>query len=256
MAIEPNRWGTISPDRAPQIRLAQWVDAIAGAGFDGLEVWDGHLTAASSSDAAAVLDGPLPISVFNSYAGFEAEGAEARTEVAAWVARTGAWGVKFNVGNDPAAADAYAERLAAWIDELPAAAVALCECHHGISIAEDPSTAAAIFDAAAPPDRLGAIVHTHEDADQLRARFDAYGERICHVHVNHLDTAAMTHPALAEVADRLHETVELLRSLGFAGTWTLEFVAGLLTDRDEPGALIDQAALDLPVLREALGSGS
>ena len=46
--------------------------------------------------------------------------------------------------------------------------------------------------------------------------------------------------------------VELLRSLGFRGSWTIEFVHGLLTERDHPAALLEQAADDLAVLRSVL----
>ena len=110
---------------------------------------------------------------------------------------------------------------------------------------------AAIFAAAGPADRLQAIVHTHEAPDLVRARFDAYGERITHVHVNFLDERAHA-PALRDARARLEASVALLRSLGFAGTWTLEFVHGTLTDADRPEALLAQAATDLTVLHEVL----
>lgn len=57
---------------------------------------------------------------------------------------------------------------------------------------------------------------------------------------------------MASCADRLAGFHDLVTALGFAGSWTLEFVAGLLTDRDEPGALLEQAAADLPVLRSVV----
>lgn len=254
VAIEPNRWGTVSPDRRPVTRLDDWLVPIAEAGFDGLEVWDRHLLEATSDDVDSVLSGPLPVTVFNSYADFGpgAAAEEERRIAAVWAERTGSRAVKFNVGNDPDQESAYVERLSQWVDDLPTTTAALCECHQGISIAEDPTVAARILEAAGPPGRAQALVHTHDAPDLVRAKFDAYGARIAHVHVNFLDFAAMAHPTLGSVADELRAFVELVRSLGFAGSWTLEFVAGLLTDRDTPAALVDQATVDLPVLRAAL----
>lgn len=252
VAIEPNRWGTIRPDRSPQTRVGNWLGRIAALPVDGLELWEGHLTRVDPEEVAAILDGPLPIRILNSYVDFDAEDPSDRAEAAAWVERSGARGVKFNVGADPAAEGAYAERIAAWLDDLPPAVSAICECHVGVSITEDPATAARVFAAAGPPSRVQALVHTHDPPRLLAEKFDAFGDRITHVHVNHLDPSTMVHPRLSEVADELGATVELLGRLGFEGSWTLEFVAGLLTSRDHPAALIDQAADDLDVLHRLL----
>ena len=255
VAIEPNRWGTVTPDRVPATRLADWVDVIAAAGFDGLEVWDGHLMSANAADVDPILDGSLPIPVFNSYADFGPgdEAAAARVDAARWADRASSRAVKFNVGNDPDDEAGYVERIASWLESLPDDTAALCECHQGISIAEEPDVAARILGRAGPVDRVQALVHTHDAPDLVRAKFDAYGERITHVHVNFLDFGTMQHPTLASQADRLADFHALVTDLGFAGSWTLEFVDGLLTDRDEPGALLEQAAADLPVLRSVLG---
>ncbi len=252
VAIEPNRWGTLDPSRAPRTQLADWLPAIAGAGFDGLEVWEEHLTAAEDG-GDALLSGMLPISVLNTYESLDDPDPIGRRTVADWVRRSGASAVKFNVGNDAGSAELYAERITEWLGDLPSDASLLCECHAGISIAEDPQVAARIFEAAGPVDRLGAIVHTHETPDHLRARFDAYGDRIRHVHVNYLDVADRSVPLLADRRDDLAATVDLLRSLGFRGTWTIEFVDGILSDRDLPELLVPQAIEDLGVLRSVLG---
>lgn len=255
VAIEPNRWGTVTPDRHPVTAVGDWVGAVAEAGFDGLELWDGHLTTVSSDEVERVVDGPLPISIFNSYADFGPGPAAAatRADAAAWARRAGSRAVKFNVGNDAAEEAAYVDRVAAWLDDLPAGTAALCECHQGISIAEEPAVAARILERAGPVSHVQALVHTHDAPDLLRAKFDAYGDRITHVHVNFLDFVAMAHPTLADVVDELGSFVDLIRSLGFTGSWTLEFVAGLLTERDTPAVLVEQAASDLPILRAALG---
>lgn len=251
VAIEPARWKR-GPDAPAPIVLSAWLDAIAEAGFDGIEVWEPHLARATPTEAEAVLSHELPVTVFNSYVSLDDPDPNGTTTVADWARRAGSTGIKFNVGNEPGAAHAYAERIAAWTDELPDHVTLLCECHHGISIAEDPQVASQIFDAAGPVGRLQAIVHTHEEADHLRARFDAYGDRISHVHVNFLDFDTLSAPRLRDFAERLEAKVQLLRTLGFAGSWTLEFVHGLLTDADHPEALVEQATDDLIVLRQVL----
>lgn len=253
VAIEPNRWGTVRPDREPLVRLSHWQDRLAGLDVDGLEIWEGHLTRVGAAEAEAVLAGPLPVRIFNTYVDFDDPEPAARQEAARWVMRSGARAVKFNVGNDPSAESRYAERIAAWLQALPEDVAAVCECHQDISIAEDPAAAARILSAAGPPERVQALVHTHDPPDLLDRKFDALGERISHVHVNHLDTTALTHPELADVADQLQMTVDRLDALGFDGSYTLEFVAGLLTERDEPGQLLDQVAADLDVLHRILG---
>ncbi len=253
VAIEPNRWGTITADRAPVVRVADWIAAIDGAGFDGLEIWDGHVTAAPDGDVDR-LRSVLPLALFNSYADFGPgdDAARSREAAAEWTARCGSRAVKFNVGNDPADEQGYVERLASWIGELPGDTAAMCECHQGISIAEDPLVAARMFDQVGPADRLQALVHTHDAPDLVRAKFDAYGDRITHVHVNFLDFTVMTHPRLGDVVERLGEFHRLVTDLGFRGSWTLEFVAGLLTEDDTPAVLVEQATADLTVLREVL----
>ena len=249
VAIEPSRWAR-GPDRPAPIRLSAWMDAIESAGFDGLELWERHLTEAPTDEVDRVLGHSLGIGVFNSYVSLDDPDPAGRVAASDWVRRSGATGVKFNVGADPAAEAVYAERIATWLDELPASVSLLCECHQRISIAEVPEVAGRIFDAAAPTDRLGAIVHTHDGDDHLRACFDAYGDRIRHVHVNHLRfTEGLTAPALDEIADEVGAKVALLRSLGFAGSWTIEFVRGVSTPDDRAEVLVDQAAADLAVLR-------
>jgi sugar phosphate isomerase/epimerase len=250
-ALDPNRWGTLELGGDPTVQLSDWLDAVADAGFAGLELWDKHLTAASDAEMAAVLAHELPIAIFDSHASFDDADPTERDELARWATRSDCARVKFDVGADYDLQDAYAERIAAVIDQLPVTTAMLCECHEGISLAENPIVAAEIFDAAGPPERVQAIVHTHESSEHLRARFDRYGDRITHVHVNYLDFADGA-PRLADIQHELHAKVTLLRSLGFTGTWTLEFVSGVMTEADTPDLLMEQAAADLRVLHEVL----
>ena len=259
VAIEPARWARREPpsgaagERQP-IVLIDWMDSIAAAGFDGIELWEQHLLSADPVDRRSILEHDLPIDIWNSYASLDDDDPAQRSAIGAHAAHAGAHAIKYNVGNDLCSLEAYAERIASWLDDLPDSIRLLCECHHDISIAERPEIAATIFDRAGPASRVQAIVHTHEADDQLRARFDAYGDRISHVHVNFLDFNSQTAPPLSLVADRLESRVELLSSLGFGGSWTIEFCHGLMTSDDRPAFLIQQAAADLVVLRAMIGS--
>lgn len=252
VALEPNRWATVDPSGEPLTDVVEWLDAIAAAGFDGLELWERHLPV-ESNEAATLLAAPLPLTVFNSYISFDDADPSQRVAVAQQVARCGSQAVKYNVGADPTLLDASAERVRTWLDLLPPDTAVLCECHEGTATADDPAAAARFFDAIGEADRVQGIVHTHEGADELRAKFDAYGDRITHIHVNYLDLSILSAPPLAERRADLEATARLLDDLGFAGSWTIEFVQGLLTDHDQPGPLLDQAAADLAVLRDVLG---
>jgi sugar phosphate isomerase/epimerase len=250
VAIEPNRW-TRDVEASSILAVSEWFAVFAEAGFDGVELWERHVTSASSQEQQAIIDHALSVSVFNSYVSLDDPDPAARAGVADWAARCGSTGIKFNVGKD-LDAGFYADRIAEWVDLLAGNCRLLCECHHGISIAEDPATAAKIFEAAGPRERVQAIVHTHEDPDDIRARFDAYGDRITHVHVNFLDFTNGLAPRLSDVVDEFATKVELLTQLGFDGSWTLEFVEGVRTDNDEAGYLVAQAIDDLAVLRSVL----
>jgi len=252
VAIEPLRWVRPIPEDRQPIDLAAWMDCIADAGFDGIEVWERHLLGVPMAERDQIVNHAPPIAVWNSYVSLDDDDPTQRAAIGTAAIAAGATGIKFNVGKDPAQIDAYAARVAEWLDAIPNAVRLLCECHAGTAIADDPVLAARFFERAGGPERVQAIVHTHESDEHLRARFDHYGDRISHVHVNFLDGDGLA-PPLAQREPRLVEVVSLLRSCGFDGSWTIEFCHGLNTERDRPDALIDQAADDLTVLRRILG---
>jgi len=249
VAIEPNRWAAVDPSWAPTVSVADVLDRVQAAGFDGLELWEGHAVRVAAAEVGAIIAHPLPVTVFNSYVGFDDADATARTDAADWVRRLGCCAVKYNVGDQADQADAYAARIAAWIEQLPDVRL-LCECHEGISIAEDPAVAADLFDRAGPPERVQAIVHLGEDRDLTVRRFDHYGDRITHVHVNFLGQGA---PPLSQITDQVQARADLLRSRGFDGTWTIEFTHSVGSDDDRLEPLLESAVADLAVLREVVG---
>lgn len=250
VAIEPNRWGMVRDGGVPVTVLSEWLPAIAAAGFDGIELWERHATFVDEAEVQRIAGGPVPVVVFNGYALWDDPDPAARDETAEWVRRFGATGVKFNVGNDPAARDAYVERLARFDARVPDGVRLLCECHAG-TLAEDPAVASAMFDAVAPVERLQAIVHLGRSPEAGTAAFmEGLGDRVGHVHVQLPDEGPDTDTG-ALVAD-LRSGVELLRTFGFDGSWTIEFSHGRMTDRDEPGYVLEWATRDLLALREAL----
>lgn len=251
VAIEPNRWSTVDPSGAPVADLVEHASALSATGVDGLELWERHLPA--DADTTTVLVGALPpIQILNSYVPFDADEVAPYEALAERVRRCGATAVKFNVGADPSSERDYVRRVTTLLNLLDDDVALLCECHEHISIAEDPIVAARMMAAIGAPDRVGAIVHTHEPVEHIQRRFDAYGERISHVHVNYLDMSSLSVPLLSERLDDLGTKVELLRGLGFDGSWTLEFVHGVLTERDHPAELIEQAAVDVALLRATI----
>lgn len=249
VAIEPNRWGLARPGGAPLVRASEWLAPAANAGFDGFELWERHATDATHSELAAILGGPLPVTIFSAYASWDEEEDNARSTVATWVGRTRASGVKFNVGADHDSVDDYAARLRRWSNVVPPGVRLICECHSG-TVAEDPRVAARIFELAGPPERMQALVHLGDDPELIRAKFKHHGDRITHVHVNFLE--GLNAPRLSDIKTRVRERIDLLGELGFEGTWTIEFAHGLGTENDEPGYTFASAAADLSLLRELL----
>jgi sugar phosphate isomerase/epimerase len=245
IVLEPNRWSTIRQDCRATTEISGWLDRIQDAGFDGIELWEPHAREASADELAAILEHPLPITVFNTYVDFDEPDAAEREAAADWVRRSGATRVKWNTGpeRDDASLAAYAERLAEWAAQLPGVEL-ICECHDG-SAMDDPAAAANILAVGS-----NALVHTHDDLDLLRQKFAAYGSHITHIHVNHLFTGS---PKLEEIRDELAEKIALVRELGFDGTWTIEFVHGTGGEHDQPESMFAQAVEDLAVLRNLLG---
>lgn len=245
IVLEPNRWFGVTQDQWGTTTISEWLDRIGAAGFDGIELWEPHFRDATHEEQQAIIDHPLPVAVYNTYVSFDEDDDRDRLGVVDAIKRTGARKVKWNTGpeRDEASISAYAERLARWAAALPGIEL-VCECHDG-SAMDDPVVAADVL-----ANGSSALFHTHDDLDLIRSKFDAYGDRISHVHVNHLFTGS---PKLADIRPEVAEKVDLVRGLGFTGSWTLEFVHGTGGDHDEPEPMFAQAIDDLAVLRDLLG---
>jgi sugar phosphate isomerase/epimerase len=250
VALEPNRWGALSPDRKPTLTTEDWLSGAREAGFDGIELWEHHAMLASEAEVEALRTSSVPIEIWNSYVSFDDPEDAARDAVAGWVERLGCAAVKFNVGNDrenPVAA--YAPRLERFANALPDATRLICECHMATA-ADDPSVAQKILSQAGGAERLQALIHLGDEPEYLDSMFAALGDRITHVHVNFLRQGA---PLLSTIAEDLRERINRIQSHGFAGSYTIEFVHGLGTETDRPADLLKAAVRDLSVLREAIG---
>lgn len=248
VAIEPNRWGAVSKDRAPTVASEAWLARAIEAGFDGVELWEHHATQVDEAEARRLIGSKLPIRIFNSYVSFDEEADAQRLSAASWLDRLGCEGVKYNVGPDADAEADYVARLGRWSDAIRPDVRLICECHSG-TLAETPAVAARMLEAAGPADRFHALVHLGDDVDHIDAMFEALGERISHVHVNFLRQKA---PLLEDIAADVVGRIDRIRELGFVGSFTLEFTHGVLSANDTLEATLDAAVSDLRFLREVL----
>ena len=96
------------------------------------------------------------MAVYIPSAGFDEESDTIRQQAAEMTVRSGARKVKWNTGaeRDEASLDAYGERLARWVGEMPGVQT-VCECHHGLAM-DDPEAAPEKLFAAAVAD-LGVL---------------------------------------------------------------------------------------------------
>lgn len=244
VCLERNRWGS----RVPSFAVSDWLPRLKADGFDGVELWQFHYTAADDAERERLAQASTMLPIYNSYIGFDDAAADARAETTAIVTRLGATGIKYNLGGDREALDSYRRNLLAWESTLPASCRLLCECHPG-SVLEDPVEAAAFF-AGLDPERFGVIVHVgNADADSVTRWFDAHGSRIQHLHVQ-LRSADLD-PATPAGKSVLDACLRVAKDHGFAGSATLEFTRGIGRDEDIE-ALYANACADMRACREIL----
>lgn len=249
VALEPNRWGALSSDRAPTIGCEDWLARAVEAGFDGVELWEHHATRVDDAEVERLRASELPVRIFNSYVSLDEEDDASRLSAARWLDRLGCEGIKYNVGADAGAEGDYIARLRRWSEAIRGDVRLICECHGG-TLGETPAVAARILEDAGPADRFQALVHLGDDLSHIDAMFEALGARISHVHVNFLRQKA---PLLEDIADDVLERVARLREFGFLGSWTLEFTHGVLGADDCVATTLEAAVRDLRFLREVLG---
>jgi len=243
IALERNRWGG---GRVPTYLVSEWLGRFSQAGFDGMELWENHAALRDEPELAALAAGPVPVSVFNSYTGFDDDAAETRARAAELATRFDAAGVKFNLGHEPHRRDAYVRNAVAWAERMPAHTRMLCECHGG-TIMEDPDVAREVY-AEWPGPRWQAIVHPFggHPVEELHRWFETLGsDIITHAHV-----------AIAgegeERREYLKQGMEVLRKHSYRGSYTIEFTLGTGAPDEEIEAMFTNALADLALLRKEL----
>ena len=243
--LEKNRW--VDGVRHPSLAVSDWMDRFADDGFDGLELWENHAALASDEEREKLRQAPVPVKIFNSYDRCENETRPARQQAAELAKFFGADGMKFNFGRVPDRHERYVENVKEWRTLLPRDFRFLCECHGGTTM-EDPEKAAATFRDIGRDD-YEVIIHGfggHDDA--LRKLFACHGDRITHVHVSFSSKGPMPD---AEVQAR----VDLLKTLGFCGSFTIEFTEGVGSDDECVETLYRNAVRDMKQLRQAQETG-
>ena len=239
--LEVNRWNRA--DRRPSFRVSDWARRIADDGFDGLELWENHALLVDDDERDRLRTGPCPVTIFNAYDTCETETLDARRRIAEVAKSLGAGGLKYNTGKDPARHEEYVANLKQWRGMFSPAFRFLCECHRGSTMA-DPALASRTLDELGRAEH-GVILHGFGgDEAEVRERFGHCGDRITHLHCNLSAQGPMT-------PDAVRRRLELLRGLGFDGTYTIEFTEGV---RD--GLTIEElyrhAVRDLRLLRDGL----
>jgi len=244
VGLERNRWGS----REPSFRVSEWLPRFAADGFDGVELWEFHYTRADPDEQARLVERASPLAIFNTYAGFTDDAADARAQAVDAVNAFDARALKYNLGGDAARLDEYRRNLLAWAAALPASCRLLCECHGG-TVLEDVDAAAAFF-ADLDPERFGVMAHVGGDAEGLARWLTGMGKRLQHLHVQMRGTD--TDPAVAANRPPYDACFAALTTHGFGGSIAIEFTRGIGKHEDIE-QLYANALVDLAYVREGLG---
>lgn len=245
--LEVNRLGA---SKTPTYLVSEWLDRFQEAGFDGMELWEHHATLCAHKELGALTAATFPVSVFNTYCGFDDAAEPARGVATQMVDRFSSPGVKYNVGREPELRDAFLRNLRAWAESLPQSCRLLCECHGG-TIVEDPAEAARFFGQLGDQ-RFQVIINGFPiSPDELAEWFRHLGPRITHLHVAPRDDDGNM-IRLERCAPLAQEAIHILREEGFEGSLTLEFAEGTRAPDENIDALWEAALADLHFLRENL----
>jgi hypothetical protein len=238
---EMNRWNRDAGELT--LKVSEWTQRFSDDGFDGLELWQFHATQVDQEEVEAIRTGPCPVKIFNAYCTTEPEEADDRKKISELALSLGAEGMKYNSGKDFDRHELYVECLKEWRALLPDDFRLMCECHRGSTMA-DTELANKTLDQLGR-DKFGMIIHGMDNPlEVLNERFDAYGDRIMHIHGNLSKNGPMSDQAALE-------RIELLHRLGFNGTYSIEFTQGI-RDGLTQEQLYTNAVRDLNILRKAL----
>ena len=245
--LEPARW---RPGRPPTLRVSEWSDRVAAAGFDGWELFENHYRKASQQEQAALAASALPVRVLNTYEAFTGSEPNSHQEALTTALRLGASGIKFNVGRERSSWPEEKKAIGAAVQRLGPATQLLCECHPGTSL----ETSDALRDFIAGPTGwpFGIIVHPFLiTPEQILDWGLVAGPHLRHAHVQMRGPDGPNHfIALADDAPRARDCLAALAATGFAGSFSFEFAAPTGRADETPETLFAAARQDLDFLRE------
>lgn len=240
--LEKNRWS--KGVREPSFLVSDWTNQIADVGFDGIELWQNHAILATDEEREKLKNSPVPVRIFNSYARCENEDEKDRLAAVEMSNYFDASGMKYNFGKVPEKHTEYIENVKSWRNLLPKNFRFLCECHGG-STMENPQQASETL---SQINGAGyeVIIHGIGGNDEgIRNIFNIHRERITHIHAN------VSPEGLMEET-KLQNRIDLMRSLGFRGSYTIEFTEGVRSENQKVETLFANAARDLMLLRKCL----
>ena len=246
LLLEVNRHG--SP-KTPSFPVSEWTDRFAGAGFDGMELWEYHATLAGPEEAKALQETAFPTTIFNTYASMDEAGREDRERATRWVERLQPWGIKFNVGKQPEERETYLTKVREWRAQLPGDVTLLCECHPG-TIIEEPDAAKQFFDDL-NVNNWGIIVHPFNRLESIQAWFDTFGSAIMHAHLQ-MRTDDRQVIRFDRRPERTREAVRIMSEAGFQGSCSFEFTEGMNIPDETIEDLWKNVLRDLFYLRTVL----
>ncbi|PCJ58119.1 MAG: hypothetical protein COA79_13945 [Planctomycetota bacterium] len=239
--LEKNRW---AQERVPSIIISEWAQRFKDEGFDGIELWQNHALLATEEERGKLKESVSPIKIFNSYAKCEIEFENERRDSVELATLLSANGMKFNFGKNSERHEEYCDTVKKWRSSLPDKFRFLCECHGGSTV-EDLLVARETFKQLGRDD-YEIIIHGFGGTNEsVSALFGLHGERITHIHAS---ISTQTQMSNSDIQKR----VELLRELGFAGSFTLEFTECVREDNVNVESLFLNAVRDMNILRKYL----
>lgn len=239
--LEKNRWAQV---RTPTINISELLPHIANAGFDGLELWQNHALLASPKEKELLANSKLPVKILNSYARCESEHENERNASVELAKYLSVLGMKYNSGKDHNKHEEYCLNIKKWREMLPDDFRFLCECHGGTTLQKHNEAVNVLQKIIG--DQYEVIIHAFGcDEKALKNLFEIHGHHITHIHAN------LSHRTSLTESD-IQSKINLMRELGFNGSYTIEFTEGVGEENENPETLLRNAIRDFALLKKFL----
>lgn len=239
IALEKNRW---EKDQTATIDVPAYIERAVKDGFNGVELWGPHYLLANEKEKERI-EKTGHVEIFNTYIGFDKGITDQLRENAQAINALSPKAIKFNLQSKENR-DMQVETLKKFAEMLNPEVRLLCECHL-YTLTDDHEVAAGIFSELGK--RFGAMVHTRtgalseeQDFEDLKCRFKAYGEHICHLHASNYNGTEFVHLYDGMVVKK---HIDYIQSQGYNGNCTIEFTVGEKAEEMYQNALKDFAWL-------------